>query len=109
MGAIVNTVSSAASNSALGDGAIVAADGASVLVRTAHATFGVYKPGRSSIVVVSEAAAATGTTVKLGTAGNYVLSGQDFKGGGIFDQRAATLPGTKGAAIGTTAVLFGMA
>lgn len=63
-------------------------------------------PQASSILGIAQEAAAPGATVRVATAGKFATT-QSFTSP-AFDRRSATPPGTRGVAIGNTAILGGL-
>lgn len=78
-------------------------DNGSPYLATAH-----YNVVRRSVLGVAAAAAAAGAQATVRTKGAFTIN-QAMGAGGIFDNRAASVPGTKGAVIGSSAVLMGVA
>lgn len=76
-------------------------------MQTSNEYYGTYSVQRKSVIGVAQEAIATSGTGRVGTVGTYTIN-QSFAAGGNFDQRTATVPGTKGTVAGTSAVLFGM-
>lgn len=69
--------------------------------------YGMYAVQRKSVIGVAQNTASANSSVRIATTGSYTIN-SDFFAGGNFDQRTATVPGTKGTVTGTSAVLFGM-
>jgi len=67
----------------------------------------VVTPQASSILGIAQEPAVPGALVRVATAGKFV-STQSFSGP-AFDRRAATPPGTRGVAVGNSAILGGLA
>lgn len=67
----------------------------------------VVTPQASSILGIAQEPAVPGALVRVATAGKFV-STQSFSGP-VFDRRAATPPGTRGVAVGNSAILGGLA
>lgn len=63
-------------------------------------------PQASSILGIAQEAAAPGSMVRIATAGQFATT-QSFTSP-VFDRRTATPPGTRGIAIGNTAILDGL-
>lgn len=74
---------------------------------TGAATIHLSVPQAASILGIAQEAAAAGAMVRVATAGKFV-STQSFSGP-VFDRRAATPPGTRGVAVGNSAILGGLA
>ncbi|WP_436219516.1 hypothetical protein [Acidovorax sp. LjRoot118] len=74
---------------------------------TGAATIHLSVPQAASILGIAQEATAAGAMVRVATAGKFV-STQSFSGP-AFDRRAATPPGTRGVAVGNTAILGGLA
>ena len=68
---------------------------------------GVYEYVRKSIIGVAQESAAANNTFRVATKGTYAIN-QSFGFGGNFDNTTATVPGTKGSVVGSTAVLYGL-
>lgn len=62
---------------------------------------------RKSVLGVVLDSVSADQTVRVGTKGVYQLT-QDFAGGGNFDNRVATVPGSRGIVAGASAHLFGI-
>jgi hypothetical protein len=69
--------------------------------------YGMYAVQRKSVIGVAQNTVSANSSVRIATTGSYTIN-SDFFAGGNFDQRTATVPGTKGTVTGTSAVLFGM-
>lgn len=69
--------------------------------------YGMYAVQRKSVVGVAQTTVAANSNVRIATTGSYTIN-SNFFAGGNFDQRTATVPGTKGTVTGSSAVLFGM-
>jgi hypothetical protein len=69
--------------------------------------YGMYAVQRKSVIGVAQNTVSANSSVRIATTGSYTIN-LDFFAGGNFDQRTATVPGTKGTVTGTSAVLFGM-
>lgn len=108
-------------NSALDTGmmtssyAVVTFDGSIVPIHTyrnptstslTQYSYAIYAMLRKSIVGVALETVATGQNIRIGSIGTYTLT-QSFSSGTSFDQRTATIPGSKGIVIGSTAILNG--
>ena len=65
-----------------------------------------YNVSRRSILGVAAESVSANQAVNVLTKGTLTIN-QNFTSGGSFDTTAATIPGTKGAIIGTTAILRG--
>lgn len=74
---------------------------------TGAATVHVSIPQAASILGIVQEPAAAGAVVRVATAGKFE-STQSFSGP-AFDRRSATPPGTRGVAVGTAAILGGLA
>lgn len=90
----------------------VLSNGLVVGVNMGNSSFGaarlfVSTPQAYSILGIAQEPAVPGALVRVATAGKFV-STQSFSGP-AFDRRAATPPGTRGVAIGNTAILGGLA
>jgi hypothetical protein len=71
-------------------------------------SFRTYRCSRCSVLGVALNSAADRGTVAVATKGSYTLpAAQTFGIGGAFDQRTATVPGTRGLVAGRSAVLLG--
>jgi hypothetical protein len=70
-------------------------------------TFGTYAIARKSVIGVAQESAAVAGTLRVGTQGTYNTN-SSYSVGGNFDQRTATVAGTRGTVVGSTAVLFGV-
>lgn len=68
----------------------------------------IYKCQRKSLLGVAIDTVARGALCRIGTKGSYNVNG-NYAYGGNFDVRANVIPGAKGAVIGQTAQLFGLA
>ncbi len=66
-----------------------------------------YAVQRKSVIGVARNSVSAGGTVRVSTVGTFTLN-SSYGAGGTFDQRSATVPGTKGTVLGTSAVLFGL-
>ena len=62
---------------------------------------------RKSVLGVAQNTVSSGGTVSVATLGTFTIN-QSLSAGGGFDNRTATIPGTRGSVIGNTAVLFGL-
>lgn len=69
--------------------------------------YATYNPNKTSILGVALESVAEGATCRVATKGTYPIN-QSLLAAGSFDQRTATVPGTKGAIVGSTALLYGM-
>lgn len=70
--------------------------------------FRTYRVARCSVLGVAINTAVDGGAVTVTTKGNYTLPAtQNFNNGGIFDQRTAVVPGTRGMVTGRSVMLFG--
>ena len=69
--------------------------------------FATYATLRKSVIGVALESASAGALCRVGTKGTYALTTAQPLGG-AFDQRTATIPGTRGTIAGSSAVLFGM-
>ena len=69
--------------------------------------YGTYAIQRKSVIGVAQEAIAVNSTGRIATIGTFTTNG-NYSTGGNFDNRTATVPGTRGTAAGTSAVLFGM-
>jgi hypothetical protein len=65
-----------------------------------------YNPVRRSLLGVAAETKTAGQVVRVQTKGTFAIN-QTFPMGGVFDQTAAVVPGTKGSISGTTAILRG--
>jgi len=69
--------------------------------------WGTYAMLRKSIVGVAQTTTAINSTATVYTQGNFTIN-QNMGFGGYFDNRTATVPGTRGTVVGTNAVLLGL-
>lgn len=69
--------------------------------------WGTYAMIRKSIVGVAQNTVALNGSVTVYTQGNFTIN-QNMNFGGYFDNRTATVPGTRGTVVGTNAVLLGL-
>lgn len=74
---------------------------------TLPTNWGTYAMLRKSIVGVAQTTAAINSTATVYTQGNFTIN-QSMGFGGYFDNRTATVPGTRGTVVGTNAVLLGL-
>jgi len=68
---------------------------------------GYYNVVRKSILGAALNSGAADAQVQIGTKGNYTIN-QSVGAGCAFDNRTATIPGTRGVVAGNSAVLFGL-
>lgn len=73
---------------------------------TGYQEFAVYNPDKTSVIGVALESVSVGAICRVSTKGTYTIN--QALTGGSFDQRTATVPGTKGSVAGSTAVLYGM-
>lgn len=113
-GALIGTVVTLYSGSAPVTGACLLAHVSGVLalnyrtnVSTGTLYLGSYNPNKTSVLGVALESVAEGATCRVATKGTYPIN-QSLLAAGSYDQRTATVPGTKGAIVGTTAILYGM-
>lgn len=66
-----------------------------------------YSLQRKSVIGVARNSVSANGTVRVSTVGTFTLN-SSYGFGGAFDQRTATIPGTRGSVLGTSAVLFGL-
>lgn len=69
--------------------------------------FGTYAVQRKSIIGVAQEAIATNSSGRIATIGTYTTN-QTFAISSNFDQRTATIPGTKGTVVSNSVVMYGM-
>lgn len=101
-------------SAAVTDGCIVrgalgiAAIGFTSILNSMYVQDGFYNTQRRSILGAALDTVAAGAQCRFATKGSYTLNA-NYGMGGQFDQRSASVPGTRGTVIGNSAVLLGMA